>query len=143
MYYSHKSVHQYDHARCARAAAARGVAGRRDINKEIAEKIGPLERVAGGYRDVGTMGFFLVILRVDRDWWAEPAGRPALQFTRRWPRVWLFTQRDPDAAHAAFMIGQNSRGRSRNARRAHLEVNIKAALEIEVSCATSNIKNAF
>ncbi len=55
---------------------------RRDINKEIAENIGPLERVAVWITEhVGTMGFFLVIFVWTATWlgWNLLAP-PALQF---------------------------------------------------------------
>ncbi len=110
---------------------------RRDINKEIAENIGPLERVAVWITEhVGTMGFFLVIFVWTATWlgWNLLAP-PALQFDPPMAfAFWLFLSNVIQMLlMPLIMLGQNIRGRHAETRAENdLEVNIKAERETEV-----------
>jgi len=110
---------------------------RRDINKEIAENIGPLERVAVWITEhVGTMGFFLVIFVWTALWlgWNLLAP-PALQFDPPMAfAFWLFLSNEIQMLLMPLIIlGQNIRGRHAETRAENdLEVNIKAERETEV-----------
>jgi uncharacterized membrane protein len=109
----------------------------RDINKEIAENIGPLERMAVWITEhVGTMGFFLVIFVWTAIWlgWkllAPPELRfdPSMAFA-----FWLFPSNVLQMLlMPLIMVGQNIQGRRAETRAENdLQVNITAEREIEV-----------
>lgn len=109
----------------------------RDVNKEVKEKLTPLNRLAVFITEnVGTMGFFLVIFAWTVIW---------LGWNLLAPKAWQF---DPPMAFVFYlfisnviqimlmpliMVGQNIQGGHAEARAEHdLEVNIKAEQEIEV-----------
>jgi uncharacterized membrane protein len=101
----------------------------RDINKEAAEKITPLDRLALWITiRVGSMGFFLIVFGWTAIWLTWNMLAPAsLQF-------------DPPMAFVIqillmplIMVGQNVQGTHAELRAEHdLEVNVKAEEEIEV-----------
>jgi uncharacterized membrane protein len=109
----------------------------RDINKEIAENIGPLERLAVWITEhVGTMGFFLVIFVWTAVWlgWNLLAP-PELQFDPPMAfAFWLFLSNVIQMLlMPLIMVGQNIQGRHAETRAENdLQVNIKAEREIEV-----------
>ena len=109
----------------------------RDINKEIAEGIGPLERVAVWITErVGTMGFFLVIFVWTALWLGWNLLAPAaLQFDPPMAfAFWLFLSNVLQMLlMPLIMLGQNIQGRHAETRAENdLQVNIKAEREIEV-----------
>lgn len=109
----------------------------RDINEEIAENIGPLERVAVWITErVGTMGFFLVIFVWTALWlgWnllAPPELRfdPPMAFV-----LWLFLSNVLQMLlMPLIMLGQNIQGRYAEIRAENdLQLSIKAEREIEL-----------
>ena len=109
----------------------------RDINKEIAENIGPLERLAVWITEhVGTMGFFLVIFVWTAVWlgWNLLAP-PELQFDPPMAfAFWLFLSNVIQMLlMPLIMVGQNIQGRHAETRAENdLQVNITAEREIEV-----------
>jgi uncharacterized membrane protein len=109
----------------------------RDINKEIAENIGPLERLAVWITEhVGTMGFFLVIFVWTAVWlgWNLLAP-PELQFDPPMAfAFWLFLSNVIQILlMPLIMVGQNIQGRHAETRAENdLQVNITAEREIEV-----------
>jgi uncharacterized membrane protein len=109
----------------------------RDINKEIAENIGPLERMAVWITEhVGTMGFFVVIFAWTAIWlgWNLLAP-PELQFDPPMAfAFWLFLSNVIQMLlMPLIMIGQNIQGRHAETRAENdLQVNITAEREIEV-----------
>jgi len=109
----------------------------RDINEEITENIGSLERVAVWITEhVGTMGFFLVIFVWTATWlgWNLLAP-PALQFDPPMAfAFWLFLSNVIQMLlMPLIMLGQNIQGRHAETRAENdLEVNIKAERETEV-----------
>jgi uncharacterized membrane protein len=109
----------------------------RDINKEIAENIGLLERLAVWITEhVGTMGFFVVIFAWTALWlgWNLLAP-PELQFDPPMAFVfWLFLSNVLQMLlMPLIMVGQNIQGRHAETRAENdLQVNITAEREIEV-----------
>jgi len=109
----------------------------RNVNKEVADKIGRLDRLALWITNrVGTMGFFLAILAWSVLWlgWNLLAS-PELQFDPPMAFVfWLFISNLIQILlMPLIMVGQNILGRHAEARAEHdLEVNVKAEQEIEV-----------
>jgi uncharacterized membrane protein len=109
----------------------------RDINEEIAENIGPLERMAVWITErVGTMGFFLVIFVWTALWlgWnllAPPELRfdPPMAFV-----LWLFLSNVLQMLlMPLIMLGQNIQGRYAEIRAENdLQLSIKAEREIEL-----------
>jgi uncharacterized membrane protein len=108
----------------------------RDINKEIAENVGLLERMAVWIAEhVGSMGFFVVIFAWTTIWlgWNLLAP-PALQFD---PPVafafWLFLSNVLQMLlMPLIMVGQNIQARLAETRTENdLQVNITAEREIE------------
>jgi uncharacterized membrane protein len=109
----------------------------RNINKEIAEKIGPLEKLAIWItQHVGTMGFFLIISAWTALWLGWNLLAPQrLQFDPPMAFVfWLFISNLIQILlMPLIMVGQNIQGRHAEARAEHdLEVNVKAEQEVEV-----------
>jgi uncharacterized membrane protein len=109
----------------------------RDINKEAADKLTPLDKVALWITDrVGTMGFFLVIFTWTVLWlgWNLLAPK-ALQFDPPSAFVfWLFISNLVQILlMPLIMVGQNLQGRHSELRAENdLDVNVKAEKEIEV-----------
>jgi uncharacterized membrane protein len=109
----------------------------RDINEELAENIGPLERMAVWITErVGTMGFFLVIFVWTALWlgWnllAPPELRfdPPMAFV-----LWLFLSNVLQMLlMPLIMLGQNIQGRYAEIRAENdLQLSIKAEREIEL-----------
>jgi uncharacterized membrane protein len=109
----------------------------RDINKEVAENIGPLERMAVWITErVGTMGFFLVIFVWTAIWLGWNLLAPAeLQFDPPMAfAFWLFLSNVLQMPlMPLIMVGQNIQGRHAETRAENdLQVNITAEREIEV-----------
>lgn len=109
----------------------------RDINKEVSEKLTPLDRLACWITEhVGTMGFFLVILVWTVLWLGWNLLAPAnLQFDPPTGFVfWLFISNLIQILlMPLIMVGQNIQGRHSEERaKSDLEINIKAEQEIEV-----------
>ena len=108
----------------------------RDINKEIAENIGPLERMAVWITEhVGTMGFFVVIFAWTAIWlgWNLLAP-PELQFDPPMAfAFWLFLSNVLQMLlMPLIMVGQNIQGRHAETRaESDLQVNITAEREME------------
>ena len=109
----------------------------RDINKEVAEQLSPLDQLAIWITEhVGTMGFFLVIFTWTVLW---------LGWNLLAPKEWQF---DPPTGFVFWlfisnliqillmpliMVGQNIQGKHSEERAKNdLEINIKAEQEIEV-----------
>jgi uncharacterized membrane protein len=109
----------------------------RDINKEIAEHLTALDRLAVWITEhVGTMGFFLIILGWTIVWlgWNVLAPKE-LQFDPPMGFVfWLFISNLIQILlMPLIMVGQNIQGRHAEERaKSDLEVNVKAEQEIEV-----------
>lgn len=109
----------------------------RDVNREVAAKIGRLDRLAVWITGrVGTMGFFLTIFVWTVLWlgWNVIAPR-ALQFDPPMAFVfWLFISNVIQILlMPLIMVGQNILGRHAETRADNdLDVNIKAEQEIEV-----------
>lgn len=109
----------------------------RDINKEIAENIGLLERIAVWITErVGTMGFFVVIFAWTAIWLAwNLLAPPGLQFDPPMAfAFWLFLSNVLQMLlMPLIMVGQNIQGRHAETRAENdLQVNITAEREIEV-----------
>ena len=110
---------------------------RRNVNKEVAEAIGRLDKLALQITThVGTMGFFLLIFAWTVVWlgWNLLAP-PGLQFDPPMAFVfWLFISNMIQILlMPLIMVGQNILGRHAEVRADHdLEVNVKAEGEIEV-----------
>ena len=119
-----------------------------NVNKEIAETIGPLEKLAIWITDrVGTMGFFLIIFTWTVVWlgWNLLAP-PKLQFDPPMAFVfWLFISNLIQILlMPLIMVGQNIQGRHAEARAEHdLEINIKAEREVEVILRHLEYQNAI
>jgi uncharacterized membrane protein len=109
----------------------------RNTYQETMDKLSPLDRLAVSItNNVGTMGFFLLILVWTVLWlgWNFLAP-PKLQFDSPMGFVfWLFISNMIQILlMPLIMVGQNIQGRASEARAEHdLEVNIKAEQEIEV-----------
>ena len=108
----------------------------RDINKEIAENIGLLERIAVWITErVGTMGFFVVIFAWTALWLGWNLLAPSeLQFDPPMAfAFWLFLSNVLQMLlMPLIMVGQNIQGRHAETRaESDLQVNITAEREIE------------
>jgi len=109
----------------------------RNVNKEAAEKLSALDRLACLITNrVGTMGFFLIVLIWTVLWlgWNLLAPRD-LQFDPPMAFVfWLFISNlIQPLLMPLIMVGQNVQGRHSEIRADHdLEVNVKAEGEIEI-----------
>jgi uncharacterized membrane protein len=109
----------------------------RDINKEAAEKITPLDWLALWITiRVGSMGFFLIVFGWTAIWLTWNMLAPAsLQFDPPMAFVfWLFISNVIQILlMPLIMVGQNVQGTHAELRAEHdLEVNVKAEEEIEV-----------
>ena len=108
----------------------------RDINKEAAEKIAPLDRLALWITiRVGSMGFFLIVFGWTAIWLSWNMTPSALQFDPPMAFVfWLFISNVIQILlMPLIMVGQNVQGTHAELRAEHdLEVNVKAEEEIEV-----------
>jgi uncharacterized membrane protein len=109
----------------------------RNVNKEAAEKLSAMDRLACWITDrVGTMGFFLIVLIWTVLWLGWNLLAPAdLQFDPPMGFVfWLFISNLLQLLlMPLIMVGQNVQGRHSEIRAEHdLEVNVKAEEEIEV-----------
>lgn len=120
----------------------------RDINKEIAKGVGPLDKLAVWITSrVGTMGFFLTIFVWTVLWlgWNLLAPK-SLQFDPPTAFVfWLFISNLIQLLlMPLIMVGQNVLGRHAELRAEHdLEVNVKAEEEIEVILRHLEYQNAI
>jgi uncharacterized membrane protein len=120
----------------------------RNVNKELSEKLNPLDRLACWITDrVGTMGFFLIVLVWTVIWlgWNLLAPRD-LQFDPPMAFVfWLFISNLIQLLlMPLIMVGQNIQGRHSEIRAEHdLEVNVKAEKEIEVILQHLEYQNAI
>jgi uncharacterized membrane protein len=109
----------------------------RNVNKEAADRLSPLDRLACWITDrVGTMGFFLIIVAWTVVWlgWNLLASSD-LQFDPPMAFVfWLFISNMIQIfLMPLIMVGQNIQGRHSEIRAEHdLDVNVKAEREIEV-----------
>jgi uncharacterized membrane protein len=109
----------------------------RNVNKEAAERLSALDKVACWITDrVGTMGFFLIIVVWTVVWlgWNLLASSN-LQFDPPMAFVfWLFISNMIQIfLMPLIMVGQNIQGRHSEIRAEHdLEINVKAEREIEV-----------
>jgi uncharacterized membrane protein len=109
----------------------------RNVNKEAAERLSTLDRLACWITDrVGTMGFFLIIVVWTVVWlgWNLLASSD-LQFDPPMAFVfWLFISNMIQIfLMPLIMVGQNIQGRHSELRAEHdLDVNVKAEREIEV-----------
>jgi uncharacterized membrane protein len=109
----------------------------RDVNKEIAEHLGKVDRFAVWITDrVGTIGFFLIIFVWTVLWlgWNLLAPKP-LQFDPPMGFVfWLFISNLIQLMlMPLIMVGQNIQGRHAEVRAENdLEINTQAEEEIEV-----------
>ena len=109
----------------------------RDINKEAADKVTPLDRLALWITiRVGSMGFFLIVFGWTAIWLTWNMLAPAsLQFDPPMAFVfWLFISNVIQILlMPLIMVGQNVQGTHAELRAEHdLEVNVKAEEEIEV-----------
>jgi uncharacterized membrane protein len=109
----------------------------RNVNKEAAEKLSAMDRLACGITDrVGTMGFFLIVFIWTVLWLGWNLLAPAnLQFDPPMGFVfWLFISNLIQLLlMPLIMVGQNVQGQHSEIRAEHdLEVNVKAEEEIEV-----------
>jgi uncharacterized membrane protein len=109
----------------------------RNVNREVAQKITPLDKLAVWITDrVGTMGFFLIILVWKVIWVGWNLLAPQrLQFDPPMAFVfWLFISNLIQILlMPLIMVGQNIQGRHAEARAEHdLDVNVKAEQEVEV-----------
>jgi uncharacterized membrane protein len=136
----------------ARPPSVEEVIGRRrplrNVNKEAALKITPLDRVALWITiHVGSMGFFLVIFGWTAIWLGWNLLAPAaLQFDPPMAFVfWLFISNVIQILlMPLIMVGQNVQGSHADLRAEHdLEVNVKAEREIEVILRHLEYQNAI
>ena len=109
----------------------------RNVNKEAAEKLSAMDRLACWITDrVGTMGFFLIVFIWTVLWLGWNLLAPAnLQFDPPMGFVfWLFISNLLQLLlMPLIMVGQNVQGRHSEIRAEHdLEVNVKSEEEIEV-----------
>lgn len=109
----------------------------RNINKEAAEKLTPLDRLALWITlRVGSMGFFLIVFAWTAIWLSWNMLAPGrLQFDPPMAFVfWLFISNVIQILlMPLIMVGQNVQGSHSELRAEHdLEVNVKAEEEIEV-----------
>jgi len=109
----------------------------RNVHKEVVARVGPLDRLAVWITEnVGTMGFFLVILGWTVLWLGWNLLAPVrLQFDPPMGFVfWLFISNLIQILlMPLIMVGQNIQGMHSEARAENdLEVNVKAEQEIEV-----------
>jgi uncharacterized membrane protein len=120
----------------------------RNINKEVAKNIKPLDKLAVEITNrVGTMGFFLVILVWTVLWlgWNFLAPK-ALQFDPPMAFVfWLFISNVIQILlMPLIMVGQDILGRHAETRADHdLNVNVRAEEEIEVILRHLEYQNAI
>jgi uncharacterized membrane protein len=120
----------------------------RNINNEIAEKIGPLDRLAVWITEhVGTMGFFLIVAIWTAVWlgWNFLAPQK-LQFDPPMAFVfWLFISNVIQILlMPLIMVGQNIQGRHAEARADYdLEINVKAEREVEIVLRHLEYQNAI
>src|SRR5580698_2927457 len=109
----------------------------KNVHQQVREQISPLDRLACWITEnVGTMGFFLVILIWTILWlgWNFLAP-PRLQFDPPMGFVfWLFISNLIQLLlMPLIMVGQNIQGQHAEARAEHdLEINVKAEQEIEM-----------
>ena len=120
----------------------------RNVNKEAAEKITPLDRLAVWITDhVGTMGFFLAIFAWTAIWLGWNVLVPKnLQFDPPTAFVfWLFISNMIQILlMPLILVGQNIMGHHAELRAEHdLEVNIKAEGEIEAVLKHLEYQNAI
>ena len=119
----------------------------RNVNKELKERLKPLDRLALWITtQVGTMGFFLIIFAWTVLWlgWNLLAPK-SLQFDPPMGFVfWLFISNMIQILlMPLIMVGQNVQGAHAEARAEHdLEVNVKAESEIEVILEHLEYQNA-
>lgn len=124
------------------------IAPLRDVNKEIAAELGPLDRLAVWITEhVGTMGFFLIIFIWTALWlgWNFLAPKN-LQFDPPMGFVfWLFISNMIQILlMPLIMVGQNIQGRHSEARaESDLEVNIRAEKEIELILSHLEYQNSI
>ncbi|MDR3512390.1 MAG: DUF1003 domain-containing protein [Caulobacteraceae bacterium] len=120
----------------------------RDVNKEAADKLSPLDKLALWITArVGTMGFFLVIFTWTVLWlgWNLLAPK-ALQFDPPSAFVfWLFISNLIQIMlMPLIMVGQNLQGRHSELRAENdLEINVKAEKEIEAILQHLEYQNAM
>lgn len=120
----------------------------RDVNKEMSEGVGPLDKLAVWITSrVGTMGFFLTIFVWTVLWlgWNLIAPK-SIQFDPPPAFVfWLFISNLIQLLlMPLIMVGQNVLGRHAELRAEHdLEVNVKAEEEIEVILRHLEYQNAL
>ena len=120
----------------------------RNVNLELAEKMGALDRLALWITNrVGTIGFFLIILAWTVFWlgWNLLAPKD-LQFDPPMGFVlWLFISNLIQILlMPLIMVGQNIQGRHADARAENdLEVNVKAEQEIETVLHHLEYQNAI
>ncbi len=120
----------------------------RDVNKEAAEKLTPLDKLAVWITNrVGTMGFFLIIFVWTVLWLGWNLLAPKnLQFDPPSAFVfWLFISNLIQIMlMPLIMVGQNLQGQHSELRaESDLEVNIKAEKEIEVILEHLEYQNAL
>jgi uncharacterized membrane protein len=109
----------------------------RDVNKEAAERLSTLDKLACWITErVGTMGFFLIIVIWTALWLGWNLLAPSdLQFDPPMAFVfWLFISNMIQIfLMPLIMVGQNIQGRHSELRAEHdLDVNVKAEREIEI-----------
>lgn len=120
----------------------------RNVNKDFAENLSPLDKLAIGITEkVGTIGFFLIIAVWTVLWlgWNLLAPKE-LQFDPPMGFVlWLFISNLIQILlMPLIMVGQNIQGRHAESRAEHdLEVNIKAEQEIEAVLEHLEYQNAM
>lgn len=120
----------------------------RDVNKEAADKLSPLDKLALWITNrVGTMGFFLIIFTWTVLWlgWNLLAPK-ALQFDPPSAFVfWLFISNLIQILlMPLIMVGQNLQGRHSELRAENdLEINVKAEREIEAILQHLEYQNAM
>jgi uncharacterized membrane protein len=120
----------------------------RNVNKEAAEKITPLDRVALWITiHVGSMGFFLIIFGWTAIWLGWNLLAPtALQFDPPMAFVfWLFISNVIQILlMPLIMVGQNVQASHAELRAEHdLEVNVKSEQEIEAILRHLEYQNAI
>jgi uncharacterized membrane protein len=120
----------------------------RDVNKEAADRLSPLDKLALWITNrVGTMGFFLIIFTWTVLWlgWNLLAPK-ALQFDPPSAFVfWLFISNLIQILlMPLIMVGQNLQGRHSELRAENdLEINVKAEKEIEAILQHLEYQNAM
>jgi len=120
----------------------------RNVNKEAAEKLSAMDRLACGITDrVGTMGFFFIVVFWTVIWLAwNLLAPPRLQFDPPTAFVlWLFISNLIQLLlMPLIMVGQNIQGRHSELRaESDLDVNMKAEAEIEIVLEHLEYQNAL